>query len=115
MELNEFHIYVIGLLATVLIWLVKRIQEHYGKPIPSGWLTTGVYLAAFGLALAFGLPAIPAFGAWEGPVELVAACLQWVSDILVSIGPIVGFATLIYNALLKRVLDGLGNRLLGKS
>lgn len=115
MELSEVHLFVIGLVATGLIWAVKFWREQSGKPIPSGWLTAGVYVVSFGLALAFGLPAIPPFGPFNDPISFVAACLQWLTDFLVIIGPFVGFATLIYNALLKKVLDGIGEQIQAKS
>lgn len=114
MELTDIHLFVISLIAPVLVWIVKFWQERSGKEIPSGWLTAGVYAAAFGLALLFGLPAIPAFAGFEDPVSLVSACMQWLGDFLVNIGPFVAFATLMYNALLKRVLDGLGNKIAQK-
>lgn len=112
MELSEVHLFVIGLLAPIIIWGVKTWQERSGKPVPSGVLTAGVYVVSFGLGLLFGAPILPAFGPFSDPVSFVGACLQWLGDFLIAVGPLVGFATLVYNALLKRVLDGLEAKLL---
>ena len=107
MELTEVQLFILGLVATVIVWLVKVVRARAGKDIPSGWLTTGVYVVSFVLALLFGLPALPAWPAIGGPVDFVAALLQWVNDFLINVGPIVALATLLYNALLKKVLDRL--------
>jgi len=111
MELSEVQLFLIGLLAPIIVWLIKFWQQRSGNEIPSGWLTAGVYVVSLGLALVFGLPALPPFGPVSDPVSFVAACIQWLSALLVNIGPVVGLATLLYNALLKQVLDGLGTKL----
>ena len=113
MELSEVHLFLISLIAPIIIWLVKFWRQRAGQDIPSGWLTAGVYVVALLLALAFGLPALPAFPPVSDPIQFITACLQWLSEFLVNVGPLVGFATLLYNALLKRVLDGLGVKMFG--
>lgn len=111
MELSEVQLWLIGMIAMLIIWIINYWRKQGGADIPSGWLTAGVYVVAFLLALAFGLPAIPVFPAFEDPVSFVASCFAWLNAFLVNVGPIVALATLIYNALLKKVLDGLGARI----
>lgn len=111
MELTEVQLWVIGVIAMVIIWLINFWKKQGGASIPSGWLTAGVYAVSFLLALAFGLPAIPAFSEFNDPVSFVSALFAWINAFLVNVGPIVALATLIYNALLKKVLDGLGARI----
>jgi len=110
MELTEVQLWLIGMIAMVIIWLINFWRKQGGASIPSGWLTAGVYVVSFLLALAFGLPAIPIFPPFDGPVTFVTALFDWINTFFVNVGPIVALATLIYNALLKQVLDGLGER-----
>lgn len=108
--LSEVQLWLIGVIAMVIVWAIRYWRKQGGADIPSGWLTAGVYVVSFFLALAFGLPVLPVFPSFNDPVSFVSSLFAWINAFLVNIGPIVALATLIYNALLKKVLDDLGAR-----
>jgi len=109
-EISPELMFVIGLVASVIVWLVKLASKR-GKAIPSGWLTAGVYIVAAVLAFAFSPVSLPSFPTWGGDLaEFVPALVAWAGELLVPLSAFVGFATLVYNALLKKVLDGIANK-----
>lgn len=110
MELSVEIMFVIGFVASVAVWLIKYLQKS-GTAIPSGWLTTGVYVISGLLAAAFAPISLPAFPVFEELVTFIPAVLAWIGDLLVPLSAFAGFATLIYNALLKKILDGLATSL----
>jgi hypothetical protein len=103
--LSEIQFYVIAVVASALVYGIKllaaaKVQLH------RGWLTAIVYLVSGGLAYAWSAVAFPLFPAWGGELgAFVPALFVWFTDLLVAVGPMVAFATLIYNALLAKVLD----------
>jgi hypothetical protein len=99
--LTEIQLFVIATVASALVWLLKFLK----KPISAGWLTTTVYAVSFGLAFIFAPLAVPAFPPFVDAVSFVQAFVAWVGSFLLAFSPFVGFATLIYNVLLKAVLD----------
>ena len=109
MELTEVQLFVIGTAATVLIWLVKFVRGQ-GIDIPAGWLTAFVYVASGVLAWLFAPLALPMLPPYVDLASFVPALIAWVGDLLVPLSAFVGFATLVYNVLLKQVLDGAGAR-----
>ncbi len=108
--LTEVQLYTIAVVATVLVYILNLWSKKASKPIHRGWLTAAVYLISGLLAFAFNAPAFPPFPVITDAAQAAPAILQWASDLLVLIGPIVAFATLIYNALLSRVMDGLTDK-----
>jgi len=106
--------FVIGLVASVIVWLVKFASRR-GKTIPSGWLTVGVYAISAILAFAFSPVSLPPLPGWSGDLAtFIPAVIAWIGNLLVPLSAFVGFATLVYNALLKRVLDGIAYKLTAK-
>ena len=99
--MTEVQLFVIGVAASVIVWVLKRFKQ----PVSAGWLTTGVYVVSLGLALAFTPLLIPVFPPFVDAVTFAQALLTWLGDALVAVSPFVGFATLVYNVLLKAVLD----------
>jgi hypothetical protein len=110
MEMSPELMFMVGLVASVIVWVVRAISKRGGS-IPSGWLTAGVYVVAGLLAWAFSPVSLPPFPTWGGDLAgFVPALVAWAGELLVPLSAFVGFATLVYNALLKRVLDGIAER-----
>jgi hypothetical protein len=110
MEMSPELMFVIGLVASVIVWVVRFVSKRGGS-IPSGWLTAGVYVVAGLLAWVFSPVILPPFPTWGGDLAgFVPALVAWASELLVPLSACVGFATLVYNAMLKRVLDGIAER-----
>jgi len=99
--LTEVQLFVIATAASAIVWLLKFAK----KPVSAGWLTTAVYVVSFILAFLFAPLIVPAFPPWVDAVTFVSALVAWVGDFLLAFSPFVGFATLIYNVLLKAVLE----------
>ena len=104
--MSEIQLYVISIVAMVIVALVNALAKAK-VTIGRGWLTAGVYVVAGLLAYAWAAPIFPAFPAWNGEMSIfVPALFTWFSDLLVVVGPTVGFATLVYNALWGKVEEG---------
>ena len=107
LSLTEVQMYVIGVFASALVYVLKLIGENFPKfTIKREWLTAVLYAVSGALALMWSGFMLPVFAAFSDPITFVSALLGWVSAVLVALGPAVGFATLIYNLFLKKVLDG---------
>lgn len=110
MELSAELVFVIGLAASVIVWGVKLAAKN-GATIPDAYLTGGVYVAAGLLAFLFAPVTLPAFPVFVDLATFVPALIVYVGALLVPLSAFVGFAGLVYQALLKRVLDGLAVKL----
>jgi cytosine/uracil/thiamine/allantoin permease len=99
--LTEVQYFVIALVASVIVYVLKmaKITE---KP---GWLTVLVYGVSFGLAILFARPSLPPLPICSEPTICSELYLNYAYAWLAIISSLVGFATLLYNALLKNVLD----------
>jgi hypothetical protein len=113
--LSEVQLFVIATLAMVIVYLVKLWANKSGKSLGRGWLTAILYVLSVGLALLWKLPVFQPFPAplqshvYGGDVaSYVAAWLVFFMSVLTAIGPLVAYATLIYNTLGKKVFEQLG-------
>jgi len=112
--LSESQLYVLAFIAPIIVYVINallaaKIQLH------RGWLTAGVYVVSGLLAYAWSAAVFPSFPIWGGELGLfVPALFQFLSDLLIAVGPIVALATLIYNVLLKKVLDGIAAKYFSK-
>ena len=104
--LTEIQLYTLAVLATVIIYVVNLLVKAK-ITIHRGWLTVGVYVIAGLLAFAWNAPVFPAFPPFVDAATFVPALITWFSALLTLLGPVVALATLIYNALLKKVMDAL--------
>jgi len=109
MELTEVQLFMIGTVASVIVWIVKFVRAKGGS-IHAGWLTAGVYVVSGILAWFFAPLVLPALPPFVDLASFVPAFLQWIADLLIPLSTFVGFATLVYNVLLKQVLDAAGVR-----
>lgn len=102
--LSEYQFIIVGFLASVFVWALRQIKVlgyHPDKKLVSGV----VYVASFVLAILFDPIAFPAFGSCADLAMCVDSALRWAADLLAVASPAAGFAFLIYNVILKRVLD----------
>ena len=109
--LTEVQLFVVATIASGIVWLLAQ----YKGSIPAGWLTTGVYVVSLGLAFFFAPLALPPFPSYGDAVTFVQALIAWIGAALVPLSSFVGFATLVYNVLLKSVLDKYVKPVLKKS
>ena len=100
MELSLAQLALVGLVATVVSAILRLVVAKFkGVEIGKGWMTVIAYVLSVVLAVAFLWPLdVPAGG---DPAQFMAALLALASSVL-------GFATLIYNVLLDKLLDATG-------
>lgn len=100
--LTEIQLFVIATAASAIVWTLKLTKVQ----LSSGWLTALVYGVSGALAFLFAPVALPSLPTWGGDLSVfVPALLVWLGDLLVPLSAFVGFATLVYNVLLKAVLE----------
>ena len=108
--LSASQLYVLAILAPIIVYVLKLLLKAKVE-VSRGWLTAAVYVISGLLAYAWNAPAFPAFPGYTDLSVFIPALLAWLSSLLTLLGPVVAFATLIYNALLKNVLDRLSARI----
>lgn len=105
-NVTEVQMYVIGVIASVLLYGLKLLAARFPKIIiKREWLTVLLYVVALGLSLFWGGAVIPVFSPFSDPVTFLASVFGWITALLIALAPSVSFATLIYNILLKRIFD----------
>jgi len=108
MELTLEQVALVGLVAAALAQIIKLLVAKFGKEkISRFWITVAAYVVSCGLAVVWMKPVLP-------PLDDPAA---FVAQLLVVAGAVIGFATLIYNLLLAKLLELIGwtaERVLGK-
>lgn len=107
--MSEIQLYVIAFIATVFVWLVNFLAKKKVY-LARGWLTTGLYAVSAGLAFVWGGVVFPAFPPFVDAVSFIPALATYITGLLTLLGPVVALATLIYNVLLKKVLDGAADK-----
>ncbi len=102
--LSEWQVFVVGLVASALLWVLKLIVSQGYQPSKEV-VAIALYVVSFGMALLFKAFAFPAFPACTDAPTCVNAALLYVGQLLEQVAPIVGMAYLIYNIFLQRVLE----------
>lgn len=115
-EMNDQALWLIGIVASVIVYAVNFYQRKQGVEVSRKVLTAVLYVVSLGLVLAFGkfnLPSFPSLPfAGSEPVEIVSALIaslgliigyagQW----LTVLTAVTGFAVAPYNLLYKQVLE----------
>lgn len=106
--MSEAQLYLIAILASVIVFILNRLYQRTGKKVPEAVLTISVYVVSFCLAVVWegiSIPTLPACSPSD-PGRCVNDWLNIITIILQSVGGYVAFATLIYQALLKKIMDG---------
>lgn len=117
-ELNAQALWLIGIVASVIVYAVNFYQRKQGKEISRKVLTAVLYAVSLALVLAFGkfdlpsFPALPFVG--SDPVSAISALIASLGLILGYAGQwltvltaVTGFAVAPYNLLYKQVLERL--------
>jgi hypothetical protein len=107
--LSEAQLYLIAFVAPIIIYAVNALIRAK-ITVHRGWLTAGVYVVSGLLAWAWSAPIFPKFPPFVELGLFIPAFFQWFTDLLTALGPIVALATLVYNVLLKKVLDGINEK-----
>ena len=109
---DPVQLYVIGLVSTVLVYLLKVAAKRWPQiNLKGDWLTVLLYVIAFGLAVSWSGIQLPSFAACSDPLTCVSSALNYAQALLTAIAPATAFAMLIYNLLFQRVFEGLPNAL----
>lgn len=105
---DPVQLYVIGIIASGMVYGIKLLSERYPQvTIKREWLTAILYVLSLVMAVYWGGVTLPTFPAFNDPLTFVAALFGFISALLVALAIPTSFATLIYNVLLKRVFDAL--------
>lgn len=95
MELTAVELMYIGIVASVIVQALRILVEHFDFEL--GLEATNVVLFVVAMTVAVAFRGLPAFGG-ENPAEIAQA-------VLMAALQVVGVAGLIYNILLKKVLQ----------
>jgi hypothetical protein len=104
--LTEGQLVVIGLVASAALWVI-RVLASYGYQPPKEVVAIGLYVISFALAVSFTALTLPPFPPFADPASFVGAFLLYIGSLLQIASPVAGMAYLIYNVLLKRVLESM--------
>lgn len=105
--LTDAQLYVLAFVGPIIIYVINALLKAKIQ-IHRGWLTAAVYVVSGLLAYAWSALIFPTFPAWGGELGLfVVNLFAWFTALLTVLGPVVALATLIYNVLLKKVMDGI--------
>lgn len=108
--LSDAQLYVLAFVAPIIVFGINALLKAKIQ-LSRGWLTAAVYVVSGVLSYAWSAPIFPALPAWGGDLGMfVPALFGWFTALLIALGPVVALATLIYNVLLKKVLDGIAEK-----
>lgn len=105
MELSEWQLMLVGVVASAVLWVLKLLVAKGYQP-KKEVVAIALYVISFGMALWFGAIVIPGFPPFNDAPSFVGALLNYIGQLLALASPVAGLAFLIYNVLLKRVLEG---------
>lgn len=106
--MSEGQLFVVGLVASLILEVLKAIYKMGWKPSKEV-IAIGLYIVSLVIAAVFSGAGLPSFSAFSDAPTFVSALLEFIGQLLAMAAPIVGLAYLIYNVILKRVIDGLPN------
>lgn len=111
--MSEAQLVIIGIVASSFVWILRQLNA-LGTTPKKEVVAAVIYVASFALAIFFTPVSLPAFGVCTDASTCVSSVLQWLADFVTIASPVAGFAYLIYNVLLQRVLEGAKSRLTRK-
>ena len=112
MELSAELLAILGILASVIVWVLREAFVKKGQEVPLYVYNIVLGAVALGLSLAFGPVVLPPFPSHDGSVlGILSAILVFVGELLPILVAVVGFAKIIYEVILRKVLEGLGKRI----
>jgi len=111
-ELSGSQLVIIGLIASAITWVIKVLVQKGYQP-KKEVVAIALYVVSFFAAILFSPLVFPAFPPFSDAPTFVAAVFTYIGLLLAVASPVVGMAYLIYNVLLKRVLDAAVAKLQG--
>lgn len=106
--LSEVQLVYIGIVASALLWVLKLIVSRGYQPRREV-VAIALYVVAFFMAILFTPITFPAYPPFSDAPSFVGALLIYVGQLLTLASPVAGMAFLIYNILLKRVLESVAS------
>lgn len=97
-ELSVLQLAIIGFLASALIQAIKLISAKFNFVLSKEWIAVVAFVVSVILAIIWMTPQVILTG---DPATVVVSVIK-------VAGEVVGFATVIYLVLLKRIIDGMG-------
>jgi hypothetical protein len=108
-QVTAEQIAILGFMALLIVQGIKLWVATTGKEVSTPVLTWGLFGLSLVLAFFWAAPNMPALPVLTGdPGGIVGALLGYAATLVGVASAIAGFATLVYNVLLKAVFDGLG-------
>ena len=102
--LTEAQLVIVGLIASALTWGLN-VAMSKGWQVKREHVAIGLYVISFFAAIGFTPLTFPAFPPFSDAPTFIGAVFTFIGALLALASPIAGMAYLIYNLLLKRVLD----------
>ena len=104
-------LFVLGTLTSIIVWLLKKAFIDKGLEVPTWVYSIVLGFVALGLSLFFAPVVLPPFPPHaDDLISFIGAILTYAGALLPVIVAIVGFAKIIYEALLQKILDALGKK-----
>jgi len=107
-EISETMLVYLGLIVSVLVYLVNFWQRKSGKRVESKVMAVLMYVIAFVVTLLFGafaLPALPNFSA--DPGVFMGVLMTYLGKLLALLTAVVGAAWVPYQFIYKKVFEGI--------
>ncbi len=106
--LSDVQLVYIGIVASALLWVLKLIVARGYQP-KREIIAIALYVVAFFMAILFTPITFPSFPPFSDAPSFVGALLAWIVLLVGLASPVAGMAFLIYNILLKRVLESIAS------
>jgi uncharacterized membrane-anchored protein len=94
---------LLSVVASGLVFALNFIAKSNGKKISREWLTLFVFGLSVVVAFLWSAPALPSLPSGTDPAQVSQAYMDFANALITQGSIILGFATLIYNWLLKRI------------
>jgi cytochrome bd-type quinol oxidase subunit 2 len=99
----------LSVISSVVVFLLKLVFKNRGKAVPVWVYSILLYVVSLGLAVVFFPVQLPPFPPFSDLASGLAALLTFLGELIPVLSAVVGAATTIYQILLKKVLEGLGD------
>jgi len=110
--ISDGQLVIIGLVASAALWVLRMIVKAGYSPSKE-IVAIALYVLAFFLAVWFTPINYPPFDPFNDAATFIASLLSWIGGVLAVASPVAGFAYLIYNVLLQRVLEAFKSKVIG--
>jgi len=107
--LSEVQLVFAGIVASAALWILRLLTERGYQPNKEV-VAIALYVISFVMALIFMSVTFPPFPPFTDAPTFIGALLTYIAQLLEVAAPVVGMAFMVYNWILKRVLNGLANQ-----